>query len=91
MTNSHTFNSTVLREYDIRGVIGETLGEQDAHAIGRAFGTIICRAGEGGKKICVGRDGRLSSPEMEAALIDGLAKGGIDVVRVGLGPTPMLY
>jgi phosphomannomutase len=86
---SHTFNSSVLREYDIRGVVGKTLFEGDAHAIGRTFGTILRR--DGGKTVAVGRDGRLSSDAMEAALIAGLTASGCDVVRIGLGPTPMLY
>ncbi len=86
---THTFNPTALREYDIRGVVGKTLGAEDARAIGRTFGTIIKRAG--GKTVAVGRDGRLSSPMLEAALVDGLTNSGVDVVRIGLGPTPMLY
>ena len=44
-----------------------------------------------GRRVCVAYDGRVSSPEFEAALIDGLVGGGIEVLRVGLGPTPMLY
>ncbi len=86
---TYTFNPTILREYDIRGIVGDTLFEDDAHAIGRTFGTIIRR--KGGTKIAVGRDGRLSSDALEAALIDGLVESGCDVVRIGLGPTPMLY
>jgi phosphomannomutase len=86
---SHSFNPTALREYDIRGVVGKTLHEADARAIGRTFGTILAR--EGGTRVAVGYDGRLSSPMLEAALIEGLTSAGIDVVRVGLGPTPMLY
>ncbi|MGH6973046.1 MAG: phosphoglucomutase/phosphomannomutase PgmG [Stellaceae bacterium] len=85
----HVFDPTILREYDIRGVVGQTLHEADAHAIGRSFGSIV--AEKGGKRIAVGRDGRLSSPALEQALVDGLTASGIDVVRVGLGPTPMLY
>jgi phosphomannomutase len=92
MAEAHIFEPTILREYDIRGVVGDTLSDRDAYAIGRAFGTIVSRQKEGeGKKVCIGRDGRLSSPEMEAALIDGLTESGVEVVRVGLGPTPMLY
>jgi phosphomannomutase len=86
---SHTFDSTVLREYDIRGIIGETLGAEDARAIGRGFATMLREAG--GKKVAVGYDGRLSSPMLEHALIEGLTAAGCDVVRVGMGPTPMLY
>jgi len=85
----HVFDPTILREYDIRGVVGQTLHEADAHAIGRGFGSIVVE--KGGKRIAVGRDGRLSSPAIERALVDGLTASGIDVVRVGLGPTPMLY
>ncbi|MXO65762.1 phosphoglucomutase/phosphomannomutase PgmG [Altericroceibacterium endophyticum] len=86
---SHQFDSTVLREYDIRGIIGETLGPDDARAIGRGFATLLREAG--GSKVAVGYDGRVSSPVLEHALIEGLTSGGCDVVRVGMGPTPMLY
>jgi len=89
MTGAHELNPTVLREYDIRGVVGLTLSAVDAKAIGCAFGTIIAHGG--GKTICVGYDGRASSPEFEAALVAGLKSAGVDVLRVGLGPTPMLY
>src|SRR5216683_3340579 len=85
----HVFNPTILREYDVRGVVGDTLGEADAGALGRAFAAVV--AEKGGKRIAIGRDGRLSSPSLEAALVDGVTGSGIDVVRVGLGPTPMLY
>ncbi len=86
---SHRFNPTALREYDIRGIVGQTILAADAYAIGRSFGTIIVRGG--GKCVAVGFDGRLSSPELETALINGLTESGANVVRVGLGPTPMLY
>ena len=86
---THDFHPTSLREYDIRGIIGETLGEADAYAIGRSFGTRIRRAG--GTRVAVGYDGRTSSPGLEAKLVEGLNASGIDAVRVGLGPTPMLY
>jgi phosphomannomutase len=85
----HEFNSTVLREYDVRGIVGKTLSVDDARAVGRAFGTLVKRAG--GRSVCVGYDGRISSPDMEAALVDGLRRCGLRVLRVGLGPTPMLY
>jgi phosphomannomutase len=86
---THRFDPTSLREYDIRGIVGRTLGAEDARAIGRGFATLLRRAG--GTRVAVGRDGRKSSPELEMALIDGLTTSGVDVVRVGLGPTPMLY
>ncbi|WP_343519089.1 phosphomannomutase/phosphoglucomutase [Sphingomonas sp.] len=86
---THRFDPTSLREYDIRGIVGKTLGPDDARAIGRGFATLLRRAG--GHRVAVGRDGRTSSPELEAALVEGLTASGCDVVRVGLGPTPMLY
>jgi phosphomannomutase len=85
----HQFDPTVLREYDIRGIIGETLGAEDARAIGRSFATLLRKAG--GRKVVVGYDGRISSPMLEQALIEGLTASGCDVLRVGMGPTPMLY
>ncbi len=86
---THRFDPTSLREYDIRGVVGRTLGADDAYAIGRGFATHTRRAG--GTRVAVGYDGRVSSPMLEEALLRGLTEGGVDVVRVGLGPTPMLY
>lgn len=89
MMTAHEFHPTLLREYDIRGVVGDTLNEADAYAIGRGFGTLIVRAG--GRSVAVGYDGRVSSPAMEAALVSGLNDAGVDAVCIGLGPTPMLY
>ena len=86
---THVFNPTILREYDIRGIIDETLSDADAYAIGRSFGTCLIRAG--GKTAAVGYDGRVSSPILEEALVRGLNESGVDVIRVGMGPTPMLY
>jgi phosphomannomutase len=86
---TYQFHPTSLREYDIRGVIGETLGADDARAIGRGFATLLRRAG--GTRVAVGWDGRDSSPMLAEALVEGLTRSGCDVVRVGLGPTPMLY
>ena len=85
----HTFDHTVLREYDIRGIIGETLGPDDARAIGRSFGTLMKR--DGGDTVAVGYDGRVSSPMLEHALVEGLTASGCNVVRIGMGATPMLY
>jgi phosphomannomutase len=86
---THQFHPSLLREYDIRGVFGKTLFPADAYALGRSFGTRVVRAG--GSRVVVGRDGRLSSPVLEAALVEGLCASEIDVLRIGVGPTPMLY
>ncbi|SCW62809.1 phosphomannomutase [Sphingobium faniae] len=86
---THRFHPTLLREYDMRGVVGDTLGKADAYALGRTFGTLVARAG--GSAVAVGRDGRLSSPMLETALVRGLVDSGVDALRIGLGPTPMLY
>ena len=86
---THIFDPTSLREYDIRGIVGKALGPADATAIGRGFATRLRRAG--GTRVAVGYDGRTHSPLLETALIEGLTNGGVDVVRVGMGPTPMLY
>jgi len=85
----HSFHPTVLREYDIRGIVGQTLSPEDAFAIGRCFGSIVARAG--GRRAAVGYDGRLSSPDLEPQLVAGLRACGLEVVRIGLCATPMLY
>ena len=87
--SAHKFLPTILREYDVRGVVGDTLSTDDARALGRAFGTRVIR--NGGTKVSVGRDGRLSSPDMEAAVVEGLMAAGIAVTRLGSCATPMLY
>ncbi|HYE01132.1 MAG TPA: phosphomannomutase/phosphoglucomutase [Alphaproteobacteria bacterium] len=89
MSETHRFDPTSLREYDIRGIVGKTLNAADARAVGRGFGTMVVRGG--GKRVCVGYDGRLSSPMLEEAMVEGLVACGLQVDRVGLGPTPMLY
>jgi len=86
---SHSFDPTALREYDIRGIVGKTLHPADAYAIGRVFGSIV--AEKGGTTVAVGYDGRLSSPELEPELVRGLVASGMEVLRIGRGPTPMLY
>jgi len=85
----HRFDPTILREYDIRGIVGKTLFPADARALGRVFAKTL--AAGGGRRVAVGYDGRLPSPQLEAALVEGLAESGVDVVRIGRGPTPMLY
>ena len=89
MSFQHRFDPTSLREYDIRGVVGQTLSEADAFAVGRCFGTIVSRAD--GHTVALGYDGRLSSPALADAVAEGLKASGMEVLRVGRGPTPMLY
>ena len=86
---THTFNPTILREYDIRGIVGDTLTEADAYALGRGYGAVA--HAEGAKRIAVGRDGRTHSGMLEAQLVRGLNDSGIDAVMIGMGPSPMLY
>jgi phosphomannomutase len=80
---------TILREYDIRGIVGETLTAADVEAIAQGFGSILVEAG--GRSVALGYDGRLHSPELEAAAAKGLMATGLRVVRSGRGPSPMLY
>jgi phosphomannomutase len=89
---AHAFtaiNPAIVRSYDLRGAVGRELKLQDAHTLGLAYAS-VARA-QGKQRIAVGRDGRLSSPTLERALIEGLIEGGAHVHRIGLGPTPQLY
>jgi phosphomannomutase len=86
---THSFHPSILREYDVRGIHGSTLTDKDAYALGRSYAAIA--VSEGVRSIAVGRDGRSHSPALETALIAGLTEGDIDVVRIGMGPSPMLY
>ncbi|MEJ6022345.1 phosphomannomutase/phosphoglucomutase [Ramlibacter sp. PS4R-6] len=83
------FSPSIFKAYDIRGVVPSTLNEQVAQALGLAFGTVAQRQGE--KTVAVGRDGRLSGPQMSAALVRGLVASGVDVIDIGMATTPMLY
>ena len=85
----HHFHPTILRAYDIRGIVGETLFPEDAYAIGLGFAQKVRQAG--GQHVVIGRDGRLSSPDLSAALAEGLVAGGMTVRDIGTGPTPKLY
>ncbi|KAA1010631.1 phosphomannomutase/phosphoglucomutase [Paraburkholderia panacisoli] len=82
-------SKSIFKAYDIRGVIGKTLDADAARSIGRAFGSEV-RA-QGGDAVVVARDGRLSGPELVLALSDGLRAAGVDVVNVGMVPTPVGY
>lgn len=85
-----TLDPSILRAYDIRGVVGETLDEHTCYAVGRAFGTIVKRRIQG-RSICVAYDGRESSPGFALAVRQGLVDCGLSVYDLGLGPTPMTY
>jgi phosphomannomutase/phosphoglucomutase len=82
-------SKTIFKAYDIRGVIGNTLDADIARRIGQAFGTAALAKGE--RKVAIGRDGRLSGPELAAALAAGLQAAGVDVIDLGMVATPMLY
>ncbi len=80
---------SIFRAYDIRGVVGESLSTEGAYEIGRAIGSEAYYRGE--QVVLVGRDGRLSSPDLAAAVIKGLQATGRDVKDLGQVPTPVLY
>ncbi|NIE82944.1 MULTISPECIES: phosphomannomutase/phosphoglucomutase [unclassified Burkholderia] len=82
-------SQSIFKAYDIRGVIGKTLDASVARSIGQAFGSEV-RA-QGGDAVVVARDGRLSGPDLIAALAEGLRAAGVDVVDVGMVPTPVGY
>ncbi|MDR6842045.1 phosphomannomutase/phosphoglucomutase [Pseudoxanthomonas sacheonensis] len=79
----------IFRAYDIRGVVGETLSVDVAERIGQAIGTVLEE--QGLTDIVVGRDGRLSGPELSDGLIEGLRKAGRNVIDIGMAPTPVAY
>jgi phosphomannomutase len=85
----HHFDPLILREYDIRGIVGQNVTDADAWAIGASFGTLVRRSG--GNRVVVGFDGRHSSPALSAAVVEGLKIAGVNVERLPLGPTPMTY
>jgi phosphomannomutase len=80
---------SIFKAYDIRGVVPDTLNETFAEGLGQAFGTQALS--EGQTKVAVGRDGRLSGPNLSDALIRGLVAAGVQVIDIGLATTPMLY
>jgi phosphomannomutase len=92
MKNSHKLKPSILRAYDIRGIVGESLFEQDAFYIGKAYASkIIKKTSNKNPKVAVGRDGRLSSPTLHKQLVKGMISAGAKVTDIGIGPTPMLY
>ncbi|MEL0144426.1 MAG: phosphomannomutase, partial [Alphaproteobacteria bacterium] len=88
MSSPHSFDGTILREYDIRGVVDDTLTTDDAYAVGRSFGSCVVESG--GDQVALGYDGRLTSPKLAEAVVEGLMACGLHVKRVNMGPTPML-
>ena len=94
MSNSEsaqTINPHIFRQYDVRGVVGRDLNPFVANSIGRAFGTMLRRHSTDPLRVVVGRDNRLSSDDLAAAVREGLQSVGIDVIDVGTLPTPALY
>ncbi len=79
----------IFREYDIRGKVGVDFTEEVVWLIGKAYGTLVKNSG--GKRIVSGRDGRLSGPALHHALIEGILSTGVDVVNIGVTPTPVMY
>jgi phosphomannomutase len=79
----------IFKAYDIRGITPTALNPEVARRLGQAFGTHAITCGE--RVVAVGRDGRLSGPDIAKALIHGLCEAGIDVIDVGMVTTPMLY
>lgn len=79
----------IFREYDIRGKVDIDFTEEVVREIGKAYGTMVRRTG--GKKVCCGRDGRNSSPSLQKALIEGILSTGVDVIDIGMCPTPVMY
>lgn len=92
MTDMHSFHPSILRAYDIRGIFGETLFPADARYIGKTFASSVIRAtGKASPTIAMVFDGRLSTPELAAELIEGMKSTGATIWNYGLGPTPMMY
>ena len=93
MILKHKFHPTILREYDIRGIINKNLNELDAFMLGYFFGLTIKKKIHPSKspQIIVSRDGRVSSEKLLNNLIDGLLKSGSNIIDIGLNPTPILY
>ncbi|MFC1789624.1 phosphomannomutase/phosphoglucomutase [Patescibacteria group bacterium] len=84
-------NPDIFRAYDIRGKYPEEINEEVAYKIGRAFVDFLNKKNKSKLKIIVGQDMRLSSPSLSKAIIEGIIKGGADVIDVGLSTTPMTY
>ncbi|MEK6592692.1 MAG: phosphomannomutase/phosphoglucomutase, partial [Pseudomonadota bacterium] len=84
-----TIPAEIFKAYDIRGIVGRTLTPSITEAIGQAIGSEARTRQQAA--IAIGRDGRLSGPDLAAALARGIRKSGVDVIDVGRVATPMLY
>lgn len=82
-------NPGIFREYDIRGVVGEDFTLEEVERLGRAYGTYLMA--RGGRKVALGRDCRISSPGIRDSLVEGMRRCGLEILDVGLCPTPVLY
>jgi phosphomannomutase/phosphoglucomutase len=89
MHNTINIDPSIFRAYDIRGIVDLSLTEESVYLIGRAIGSYAQARGE--KRICIGRDGRLSGPSLSSALAKGIMSTGCDVIDLGVAPTPVLY
>ena len=81
--------SEIFKAYDIRGIVGKTLTPEIAYAVGQSLGTLSLE--RGASSIAVGRDGRLSGPELSQALRDGITSTGCNAIDIGMAPTPASY
>ncbi len=79
----------IFKAYDIRGIVGKTLNSEITRAIGRAIGSEACSRGE--RTVIIGRDGRISGPELASTLAEGIMAAGCDVIDIGQVPTPVVY
>jgi phosphomannomutase/phosphoglucomutase len=84
-----TAPAEIFKAYDIRGIVGKTITEEVTENIGRAIGSQVIKAG--GSSIVIGRDGRLSGPMLAQALAKGLRQAGVDVIDIGVAPSPVVY
>ncbi len=89
MQETAAIHPAIFRAYDIRGIVGKELTEDNVYLLGRAIASLVIENGE--KRIALGRDGRLSGPLLSQALSKGLQASGCDVIDLGVVPTPLLY
>ncbi len=89
MSTNTSLPKEIFKAYDIRGIVGKTLTPDIVESIGHALGSEALARAQ--KTICIGYDGRLSGPELAAALSRGIRKAGIDVIHLGLVATPVVY